>query len=142
MEKIRIKYKEGVAPLKKITQGDWIDLSTSKEYIFDFDDDITYIDLGVAMELPEGYEAIIAPRSSTFKKWGIIQVNSIGIIDNSYSGDNDWWKMPVIADHNVIIPEGTRIAQFRIQKKQPEIIFTTVESLNNKDRGGFGSTGD
>ncbi len=139
---IRIKYKEGAVRLMKIVQGDWIDLSTYEEVRIDNGTNILLIDLGVAMELPEGYEAIIAPRSSTFKNWGIIQTNSIGVIDNSYRGDNDWWMMPVITSRNVIIPAGTRIAQFRIQKKQPDFDFVEVEMLHNENRGGFGSTGD
>ncbi len=96
--------------------------------------------LGIAMELPKGYEAIVAPRSSTYKKYGIVQTNSIGVIDNSYCGDNDQWRMPVYFTQDVVIPKGSRIAQFRIQAKQPEINFITVESLGNTDRGGFGST--
>ena len=99
------------------------------------------IPLGVAMELPAGYEAIIAPRSSTFKKWGIMSVNSIGIIDNSYKGDNDEWGFPVIAFRETIIYKNDRICQFRIQKNMEEVTLKEVASLNNKDRGGFGSTG-
>ena len=94
------------------------------------------------MQLPDGYEAIIAPRSSTFKKWGIIQANGIGIIDNSYCGDDDIWMMPVWSTREIHIPAGTRIAQFRIQKKQPVINFISVDSLGTKNRGGFGSTGE
>jgi dUTP pyrophosphatase len=94
------------------------------------------------MELPRGYEAIVAPRSSTYKKYGLLQTNSIGVIDNSYNGDDDIWMMPVLAMREVWIPKGARLCQFRIQKKQPSIDFVEVESLGNNARGGFGSTGD
>ena len=106
------------------------------------------IPLGVAMELPEGYEAIVAPRSSTFKTWGIVQANSIGVIDNSYCGDNDQWYYPAIClkptegEHGVWIHKGDKICQFRIQENQPEIRFEEVEVLGNEDRNGFGSTGN
>lgn len=99
------------------------------------------IALGVSMKLPEGYEAHIVPRSSTFKKWGIIQTNHMGVIDNSYSGNNDIWCMPVIAERDTEIKTNDRICQFRIVKKQPEIEFVEVDYLSGADRGGFGSTG-
>ena len=94
------------------------------------------------MKLPEGYEAIMAPRSSTFKNWGIIQTNSIGVIDSSYCGDNDIWMFPAHATKTVTIPAGTRICQFHIQEEQPTIKFNVVESLGTEDRGGLGSTGE
>ena len=97
--------------------------------------------MGVSIELPEGYEAIMAPRSSTFKRWGIIQTNSIGVIDNSYCGDDDIWMMPVYATRDVEIPAGTRICQFRIQKKQPDLAFVFTHSLGNENRSGLGSSG-
>jgi dUTP pyrophosphatase len=93
------------------------------------------------MELPEGYEAHILPRSSTFKKFGIILSNSEGIIDNSFRGDNDIWGFPAIALRPTTIYRGDRICQFRIVKKQPQVEFEEVESLGNDNRGGFGSTG-
>ena len=99
------------------------------------------IPLGVAMELPKGYEAHLVPRSSTFKNWGIIQTNSVGIVDGSYCGDNDMWRMPVNATRDTVIHVNDRIAQFRIVENQPEIVFEKVEHLTGKDRGGFGSTG-
>ena len=99
------------------------------------------IPLGVAMELPEGFEALIAPRSSTFKNFKIIQANSLGIIDGSYCGDNDQWMFPAIALEDTHIHVGDRICQFRIVRNQPSLFFFTVENLNNKDRGGIGSTG-
>ena len=93
------------------------------------------------MKLPEGYEAHMAPRSSTFKKWGILQTNSVAVIDNSYSGTNDIWKYPALAIRDTTIYEGDRICQFRIMKKQPEIEFIEVDELDSTDRGGFGSSG-
>ena len=99
------------------------------------------IHLGVAMELPKGYEAHIVPRSSTFKKWGIIQTNHMGVIDESYKGDSDWWLFSALATRDTKIEKGDRICQFRIEKKMPKIKFETVEVLGNKNRNGFGSTG-
>ena len=99
------------------------------------------IPTGLHIALPEGYEAHIAPRSSAFKRWGIIQANSVGVIDNSYCGDNDIWMMPVYATRFTEIKKNDRICQFRIVEKQPHLEFETVDHLDNKDRGGFGSTG-
>jgi dUTP pyrophosphatase len=96
--------------------------------------------LGVAMKLPDGYEAHLVPRSSTFKKWGIIQANHCGIIDNSYSGPNDWWMMSAIAMRDTVINKGDKICQFRIVERQPPIIFDEGK-MEGEDRGGFGSTG-
>jgi len=138
---IRIKYfTDQIDKLTKITQGDWIDLR-SAETIELKAGDFKLIPLGVAMQLPEGYEAHIAPRSSTFKNWGILQTNSIGIIDNSYCGDNDQWLMPVYATRDTIINQNDRICQFRIVANQPSIEFIEVDSLDGQGRGGFGSTG-
>ena len=138
---IRIKYfTDQIDKLTKITQGDWIDLR-SAETIELKAGDFKLIPLGVAMQLPEGYEAHIAPRSSTFKNWGILQTNSIGIIDNSYCGDNDQWLMPVYATRDTIINQNDRICQFRIVANQPSIEFTEVDSLDGQGRGGLGSTG-
>jgi dUTP pyrophosphatase len=122
-------------------KGDWIDLSTSREYILKMGS-FTIIDLGVSIRLPEHIEAHLVPRSSTFKKYGIIQTNGIGVIDSSYSGDNDVWGMPVYATRDIVIPKGVRIAQFRIFANQPAIDLKMVDSLGGTDRGGFGSTGD
>ena len=93
------------------------------------------------MELPPGYEAHVVPRSSTFKTYGILQTNSCGVIDGSYCGDQDMWKMPVYATRDTTIQKGDRICQFRIMENQPEIVFQETEFLENKDRGGFGTTG-
>ena len=142
---INVKYFENlrgekVAPLNRIDKGDWIDLRAN-ETITLHKGDFRLIPLGIGMKLPDGYEAHVAPRSSTFKNWGIIQTNSIGIIDNSYSGDNDQWMMPVLATRDTLIARNERIAQFRIVEKQPMIGFNVVEHLEDADRGGFGSTG-
>lgn len=146
---IKIKYFEGANKLKSIEKGDWIDLYANKE-IFIPKGQRAMIPLGIAMELPKGYEAHVVPRSSTFKTWGIILVNSVGIIDNSYNGDNDQWHFPayclesrtiVNGREGTLIQKGDRICQFRIVENQPSIEFIEVESLGNEDRGGFGSTG-
>ena len=139
--KILIKYHSNLPKkIEKIPQGDWIDLSAAETYTLK-QGDFALIDLGVSMKLPDGYEAHLAPRSSTFKKWGIIQTNSTGVIDNSYSGDDDIWKMPVYATRDTVISKGDRVCQFRIMEKQRDIEFEEVESLGDKNRGGFGSTG-
>lgn len=149
MEQIKIKYFGNMAKIEKISVGDWIDLRAAEDVVMRVGD-FKLIPLGVAMQLPEGYEAIMAPRSSTFKKYGIIMTNSIGVVDESYCGDNDQWHFPAYAmkaneflygRECVVIKRGERICQFRIQKHQPEIEFIEVESLGNKDRGGIGSTG-
>ena len=142
---IKVKYfkkHDGlkIQPLAHIDKGDWIDLRTN-ETISLRKGDFRLIPLGVGMKLPEGYEAHLAPRSSTFKNWGIIQTNSIGVIDNSYSGNNDQWMMPVYATRDTIIQRNERIAQFRIIEKQPIIGFDEVDKLDDVDRNGFGSTG-
>ncbi len=141
MERIKIKYFDaGIAPLKRITKGDWIDLRAAEDIEMKAGE-YRLIPLGVGMILPEGFEAHIVPRSSTFKKYGILQVNSMGIIDNSYSGDGDQWMLPALAMRDTVIPKNNRICQFRIMRSQPKIEFLTVESLNDESRGGFGSTG-
>lgn len=126
--------------IEKIDKGDWIDLRASKAYHL-MPGEFALIDLGVSMKLPEGYEAHIAPRSSTFKNYGIIQTNSVGVIDNSYSGTNDIWMMPVYATRDTYIKVNDRICQFRIIEKMPEVNIVEVNSLDDVNRGGFGSTG-
>ena len=121
-------------------KSDWIDMRASEEVTLKAGE-FALIPLGVAMELPKGYEAHLVPRSSTFKNWGIIQTNSVGIVDGSYCGDNDMWRMPVYATRDTVIHVNDRIAQFRIVENQPEIVFENLEHLTGKDRGGFGSTG-
>ena len=142
IEKIRIKYfTEAIDKLDYIDgKSDWIDLRASEDVVLKAGE-FKLIPLGVAMELPQGYEAHIVPRSSTFKTWGIIQTNSMGVVDCSYCGDNDMWRMPVYATRDVEIHVNDRICQFRIMKNQPKISFEEVEHLDNEDRGGFGSTG-
>lgn len=140
MEKIKVKYHTDILPLEINDKGDWIDLRAAEDMKLWAGHDY-YIPLGISVELPEGYEAHIAPRSSAFKRWGIIQANSVGVIDNSYCGDNDIWMMPVYATRFTKIHKNDRICQFRIIRKQPEIVFKTVDHLGNEDRGGFGSTG-
>lgn len=142
MEEIKIKYYADIEHIKKIEQGDWIDLRSAEDVELEFGQS-KIISLGVSMELPDGYEAHVAPRSSTFKNFGIILVNGIGIIDNSYCGDKDVWKFPALCmkQEGTVIKKGDRICQFRIVKKQPEIRFTEVEKLDGKNRGGIGSTG-
>lgn len=141
METIKIKYhNSNIDKIEKIAIGDWIDLRAA-ETVTLHEGDFALISLGVSMKLPDGYEAQVAPRSSTFKKWGIIQTNSIGIIDNSYSGTNDIWKFPAYAVIDTVIQENDRICQFRIVKKQPEVQFVEADELDDTDRGGFGSTG-
>ena len=138
---IKIKYhNKNIEKIEKIEKGDWIDLRAAETVTLEAGD-FKIISLGVSMKLPDGYEAYVVPRSSTYKKWGIIQANSMGIIDNSYSGDNDIWGMPVVALQDTTINEGDRICQFRIMKKMNEVEFEEVEKLDGSDRGGFGSTG-
>lgn len=141
MNNILIRYHDdSVEKIKQTEIGDWIDLR-SVETVELKAGEFKIISLGVSMKLPDGYEAHIVPRSSTFKKWGILQTNSIGIIDNSYSGNNDIWGMPVLAMRDTIINKNDRICQFRIVEKMGNLQFTEVEHLEGKDRGGFGSTG-
>lgn len=141
-ETIRIKYFSD--QIEKLTyienKSDWIDLRAATDVNLK-KGEFVLIPLGVAMELPKGYEAIIAPRSSTFKNFGIIEANSIGIIDETYCGDDDQWMMPALAMRDTKIHVNDRICQFRILKHQPHINFSEVERLNNKNRGGHGSTG-
>lgn len=141
-EVILIKYiKSGLEKINHIENGDWIDLRTAEDIHLE-PNEFKLIPLGVAMALPQNYEALLIPRSSTFKKYGIIQANSIGLIDESYCGDNDEWQFPAYATRSVDIPKNTRICQFRILKHQPIIALCEVEHLSGADRGGFGSTGE
>lgn len=142
METIKIKYfTEEIDKLAYIDgKSDWIDLRASETVELKAGE-FKLIPLGVAMELPAGYEAHVVPRSSTFKNYGVLQVNSCGIIDGSYCGDEDMWRMPVYATRDTVIQKNDRICQFRIVENQPKIEFLQVESLQNENRGGFGSTG-
>lgn len=142
MEEIKVKYfVDGIDELCAVAgKSDWIDLHAAEEVTLKAGE-FRLIPLGVAMALPEGYEAHIVPRSSTFKNYGILQANSMGVVDGSYRGDNDQWRMPVYATRDVTIEKNARICQFRIVRNQPPLTFTRVEHLDGPDRGGFGSTG-
>lgn len=139
---ILIKYvKTDIAKIKSFEIGDWIDLRVAEDVTLKAGD-FKLIPLGVAMKLPKGYEALVIPRSSTFKKYGIIQANSIGLIDESYCGNNDEWYFPAYASRDISIPKNTRICQFRIIEHQPRINLIEVTELTDVNRGGFGSTGE
>ena len=165
--KLRVKYLDGAKKMEKITKGNWIDVY-AYEYTFVPVGQRKMINLGFALELPQGWEGHLAPRSSTFKNWGVIQTNSVGVVDDTYIGDNDQWHMPVYClqgktfadkingEYNQMesytkvigdrvkgtwIHKGDKIGQFRIMEVMPEIEFEEVDAFNNKDRGGFGSTG-
>jgi dUTP pyrophosphatase len=154
--KIKIKYFEGSTKLEKIKKGNWIDVYANKDIHIE-KGQFVFVPLGFALELPEGWEAHLAPRSSSFKYWGIIQTNSVGVVDDTYIGDNDEWHMPVyclegrhtrVTDENTgeiktgtWIKKGDKIGQFRIMEVMPDIEFEEVKSFGNSDRGGFGTTG-
>ena len=142
MPRIRVKYlNERVQKLSYVDgKSDWIDLRAAEDVVMKAGD-FYLIPLGVSMELPKGYEAHVVPRSSTYKNFGIIQTNHMGVIDESYCGDQDQWYFPAYALRDTEIKEGERICQFRIMEHQPLIVFEEAESLGNKDRGGIGSTG-
>ena len=143
-ETIKIKYFDEELPRLEFIGGkeksDWIDLRSAIDFQLK-KGEFMLVPLGVAMELPKGYEAHIVPRSSTYKNFGIIQTNHQAVIDESYCGDDDQWMMPVVAFKDTVIHVNDRICQFRILKHQPHINFSEVDKLNNKNRGGHGSTG-
>ena len=128
-QKIRIIYHS-----KEIEKLTYIDVTLKKG-------EFKLINLGISMELPKGYEAVIVPRSSTYKNFGIIQTNHMGVIDESYCGDDDIYYMPALAMRDTEIHINDRICQFRIQKHQPSIVFEEVDHFGNENRGGIGSTG-
>jgi dUTP pyrophosphatase len=143
--KLRIKYLQDATRMNKITKGNWIDVYAYED-TFVPEGERAMINLGFALELPKGWEGHLAPRSSTFKTWGVIQTNSLGVVDDTYIGDNDIWHMPVYClqakhDNGTWIRTGDKIGQFRIMEVMPEIEFEEVESFGNQDRGGFGTTG-
>lgn len=140
METIKIKYFTDIEPVAPMCKGDWVDLRAAEDVTMK-SGEFRLIRLGVGMILPEGFEAHLAPRSSTFAKFGIIAANSVGVIDNSFCGEEDEWRMPAIALRDTTIHKGDRICQFRIMENQPTLRFETVESLKSESRGGFGSTG-
>lgn len=138
---IKIKYFDNeIEKIKKIEKGDWIDLRAAQTVTLKAGE-FKLIPLGVGMILPEGYEAHIVPRSSTYKNFGVLQTNHMGVIDESYCGDNDQWHFPALAMRDTTIHKNDRICQFRIVAKQPEVNFVEVDKLTEQDRGGFGSTG-
>lgn len=138
---IKIKYHcKDLQKIEKIPQGDWIDLRAAEEVELKAGE-FRLISLGVSIQLPKGYEAHIAPRSSTFKNWGILQVNSVGVVDESYCGEDDIWCMPVYATRDAVIHKNDRICQFRIMKKMEPVALVEVEHMEGPNRSGFGSTG-
>lgn len=139
---IRIKYfTDKIDRLCYIDgKSDWIDLRAAEEISIKAGE-FKLIPLGVAMELPAGYEAHVVPRSSTFKNYGVIQTNSMGVIDETYCGDNDQWFFPAYALRDTVIHVNDRICQFRIMEHQPSLSFEETKALGNEDRGGHGSTG-
>lgn len=140
MEIIKIKYLKDIDELKTFEVGDWVDLRCAENITMKAGE-YRMIPLGVAMELPNGYEAIVAPRSSTFRKYGILLANSIGVIDESYCGNGDEWNFLAYATRDTEIEKNERICQFRIIQHQPFLNFIEVDTLDNPDRGGIGSTG-
>lgn len=140
MKKIKIKYFRGVNKIERIAVGDWIDLRAAED-VYMKAGEYKLIPMGVAMELPKGYEALVVPRSSTFKRYRVLLANSLGIIDESYKGDNDEWHFLAYATEDTMVLKNDRICQFRIIKHQPKIEFVEVDTLGNADRGGLGSTG-
>lgn len=137
---ITIKYSDNVPHLVDLAEGDWIDLASPRSITYK-KGDLVKVDFGVAMELPRGYEAHIAPRSSLFQNTGLILTNGVGVIDNAYCGDEDYWGAKFYATRDGLIEEGQRLCQFRIIENQPYIHFREVNHLGNKNRGGYGSTG-
>ncbi|MSS63465.1 dUTP diphosphatase [Velocimicrobium porci] len=139
---IKIKYhSEEISKLEYIGgKSDWIDLRAAEHVVLK-KGEFKLISLGISMQLPAGYEAVIVPRSSTYKNFGIIQTNHMGVIDETYCGNDDIFMMPALAMRDTEINVNDRICQFRIQKHQPQIVFEEVETLENENRGGIGSTG-
>lgn len=138
-ETIKIQYWPGMPRLEVNPNGSWIDLYTREDVTLHAGE-FAIIPLGVAMKLPEGYEANFVPRSSTFKRYKVLQTNAFSVIDPTYCGPGDEWGYPVYATFPVVIPKGTRLCQFRINKVQPHIIFDEVASLAAENRGGFGTS--
>ena len=137
---IQVRYHADIPPLEKLPQGDWIDLRAA-ETVEMKAGEYRLISLGVSMRLPPGYEAHVAPRSSTFRRWGILATNGVGVIDESYCGDGDVWHLSALAMRETRIEKGDRICQFRIVPKMPPVTLETVAVLTAPDRGGIGSTG-
>lgn len=137
---IQIRYHAPIEKIGRIEQGDWIDLRAAEDVTLKAGES-RLISLGVSMRLPMGFEAHIVPRSSTFSRWGILQTNSMGVVDESYAGDEDIWRMPVYAVRDTQIRMNDRICQFRVVEKMPPVSFQEVDGMEQASRGGFGSTG-
>jgi len=137
---IKIKYLSDIEKIKPTKNGNWIDLRSS-ETIEMKAGEWRLIALGIAIKLPFGYEAHIVPRSSTFKNFGLIQVNHFGVVDNNYNGDEDQWYFSAYATRDTKVEKNDRICQFRIMQIQPTLLFEETDSLGNNNRGGFGTTG-
>ena len=137
---IRVKARRPELVPTQAHPTEWFDVCVAQEYKLKAGDYGT-LDLGICVEAPEGYEIILAPRSSTFRKYGILMTNGFGVFDHSYCGDNDWYKMPIYATRDAIIPDGARIGQFKIVPVQPHCNVVVVDQMGNEDRGGLGSTG-
>ena len=142
MKTLKIRYiSNEIEKLRYIDgKSDWIDLRSAENVTLKAGES-RLIRLGIAVELPEGYEAHIVPRSSTYRNFGIIQTNHMGVVDHSYCGDEDEWKYPVLAMRDTEIHVNDRICQFRIMENQPKLVFEEVEHLGSTSRGGFGTTG-
>lgn len=140
-KELKVRYlAEGLEELRCVPGSDWVDLRAAEDIVMKAGE-FRLIPLGIAVAMPEGYEAHVVPRSSTFKNYGLLQANSMGVVDGSYRGDGDQWRWPAYATRDVAIEKNTRLCQFRIVENQPPLIFTRVERLEGPDRGGFGSTG-
>lgn len=138
---VKVKYHvDGLEPISQAHSGEWCDLRCAEDVELK-KGDFKYIDLGVSIALPAGYEAIIAPRSSTFKNYGLLMSNSVGVVDYLYRGNEDRWMMPVYATHDTVIHKNDRICQFRIQECQPPLNIISVDNMEDESRGGLGSTG-
>lgn len=140
-KELKVRYlADGLEELRCVPGSDWVDLRAAEDIVMKAGE-FRLIPLGVAVALPEGYEAHVVPRSSTFKHYGLLQANSMGVVDGSYRGDGDQWHWPAYATRDVAIEKNTRLCQFRVVENQPPLVFTRVERLEGPDRGGFGSTG-
>lgn len=141
MQTILIKYHDpDIEHLGLEQHGDWIDLRAAEDVVME-PGEFRIISLGVSMKIPAGYEGHLAPRSSTYKKWGILMANSVGVIDEAYCGDDDVWGFAAYSPNGSFIHKGDRIAQFRLMKKMEPVAFVEVDHMDDPSRGGFGSTG-
>ena len=137
---LNIKVRFTKEPYELERHGAWIDLRAVEDYEYKAGDALM-IDLGVNIKFPEGNEGLLVVRSSTFKKYGIIQTNAIGIIEDNYCGNDDIWMLPVYALRDGKIKKGDRVCQFRVHKVMDDVNFTIVDDMGVPNRGGLGSTG-